>query len=95
MEGGGGGGTVVGTGTPEQIAANDRSHTGAFLRDLLNSAAKPGAVAVTAPKTQTRAQLKAAKTTASTSRKSPAKKASARKTAAGKAPAKKKAAARG
>ncbi len=34
-EGGSGGGTVVGTGTPEEIAALDGSHTGRFLRDLL------------------------------------------------------------
>jgi excinuclease ABC subunit A len=34
-EGGSGGGTVVGTGTPEEIAALEGSHTGRFLRDLL------------------------------------------------------------
>jgi excinuclease ABC subunit A len=33
-EGGSGGGTVVGTGTPEDIAKMHGSHTGAFLRDL-------------------------------------------------------------
>ena len=33
-EGGGGGGTVVGMGTPEQIAAIPASHTGAFLKDI-------------------------------------------------------------
>ncbi|GAB3300477.1 excinuclease ABC subunit UvrA [Epidermidibacterium keratini] len=90
-EGGGGGGTVVGTGTPEQIAANERSHTGAFLRDLLASAAKPGAVAVTAPRTQTRAQLRAAKAAGgAAARKAPAKKTAAKK----KAPARKTAASR-
>jgi len=34
-EGGAGGGTVVGTGTPEAIAANPASHTGRYLAPLL------------------------------------------------------------
>ncbi len=34
-EGGGGGGTVVGVGTPEEIAANPASHTGRYLKRLL------------------------------------------------------------
>jgi excinuclease ABC subunit A len=34
-EGGDGGGEVVGVGTPEQIAANARSHTGRFLKEVL------------------------------------------------------------
>ncbi|HUI60881.1 MAG TPA: excinuclease ABC subunit UvrA [Steroidobacteraceae bacterium] len=34
-EGGESGGEIVGSGTPEEIAANPRSHTGAFLRPLL------------------------------------------------------------
>ncbi len=34
-EGGDGGGTVVGTGTPEDIAANAQSHTGHYLKRLL------------------------------------------------------------
>ncbi|MDM0027527.1 excinuclease ABC subunit UvrA [Variovorax sp. J31P216] len=34
-EGGAGGGTVVGTGTPEAIAANEASHTGRYLKRLL------------------------------------------------------------
>jgi len=34
-EGGAGGGTVVGVGTPEDIAANPASHTGRYLRPLL------------------------------------------------------------
>ncbi len=34
-EGGDGGGEVVGVGTPEQIAANPRSHTGRFLKEVL------------------------------------------------------------
>ncbi|GAK02621.1 excinuclease ABC subunit A [Geomicrobium sp. JCM 19037] len=34
-EGGDGGGEIVATGTPEQIAANNQSHTGAFLKPIL------------------------------------------------------------
>lgn len=34
-EGGDGGGTVVGTGTPEEIAANENSYTGKYLRKYL------------------------------------------------------------
>ena len=34
-EGGAGGGTVVGTGTPETLAANPASHTGRYLRRYL------------------------------------------------------------
>ncbi len=34
-EGGAGGGTVVGVGTPEDIAANEASHTGLYLKRLL------------------------------------------------------------
>ena len=34
-EGGAGGGTVVGAGTPEEIAANEASHTGRYLQRLL------------------------------------------------------------
>ena len=34
-EGGAGGGTVVGVGTPEELAANPASHTGRYLKPLL------------------------------------------------------------
>ena len=34
-EGGGGGGTVVAQGTPEEIAANPASHTGHYLKSVL------------------------------------------------------------
>jgi excinuclease ABC subunit A len=40
-EGGNGGGTVVATGTPEQVAASPTSHTGAFLRKILPSQPVP------------------------------------------------------
>ncbi len=39
-EGGDGGGELVASGTPEDVAANDRSYTGAFLKELL--ARRPG-----------------------------------------------------
>ncbi len=35
-EGGDGGGEIVATGTPEQVAMNDNSHTGRFLRQVLS-----------------------------------------------------------
>jgi excinuclease ABC subunit A len=34
-EGGSGGGQVIATGTPEQVARAEGSHTGAFLADVL------------------------------------------------------------
>jgi excinuclease ABC subunit A len=34
-EGGDGGGEIVATGTPEEIAKNPRSHTGHFLKEVL------------------------------------------------------------
>ncbi|KAF1050033.1 excinuclease ABC subunit UvrA [Xylophilus sp.] len=39
-EGGAGGGTVVGAGTPEQLAANPASHTGRYLRRYLAATAQ-------------------------------------------------------
>jgi excinuclease ABC subunit A len=36
-EGGGGGGEVVATGTPEQVAAHPHSHTGRFLAPVLGA----------------------------------------------------------
>ena len=43
-EGGAGGGSVVGVGTPEDIAANPHSHTGRYLARLLRApaAGSPG-----------------------------------------------------
>ena len=35
-EGGSGGGTVVATGTPEEISKVEKSYTGQFLKDILN-----------------------------------------------------------
>jgi excinuclease ABC subunit A len=51
-EGGSGGGTVVATGTPEQIAAIPGSHTGRFLAPMLD---KAGRAAPAAPKRRKRA----------------------------------------
>ncbi|MGO1630047.1 MAG: excinuclease ABC subunit UvrA, partial [Microbacterium sp.] len=42
-EGGSGGGTIVATGTPEQVAKADGSHTGLFLRETLGLAQRPSA----------------------------------------------------
>jgi excinuclease ABC subunit A len=36
-EGGSGGGQIIATGTPEQVAKNKASHTGRFLRPLLSA----------------------------------------------------------
>ncbi|GHG87491.1 UvrABC system protein A [Pseudodonghicola xiamenensis] len=36
-EGGDGGGTIVAEGTPEEVAANSRSHTGRYLKPLLDA----------------------------------------------------------
>ncbi|MBK8479784.1 MAG: excinuclease ABC subunit UvrA [Proteobacteria bacterium] len=40
-EGGDAGGQLVGAGTPEQLAENDRSHTGRYLRAVLERASTP------------------------------------------------------
>jgi len=40
-EGGSGGGTVVGVGTPEDLAANPASHTGRYLARLLPASTTP------------------------------------------------------
>ncbi|KRC62848.1 ABC-ATPase UvrA [Agromyces sp. Root81] len=44
-EGGSGGGQIVATGTPEQVAAVTDSHTGYFLREILDAASVRAAVA--------------------------------------------------
>jgi excinuclease ABC subunit A len=41
-EGGDGGGELVAAGTPEEIAAEPRSHTGKFLKELLER--RPGGI---------------------------------------------------
>ncbi|HTB53711.1 MAG TPA: hypothetical protein VK719_00530, partial [Trebonia sp.] len=37
-EGGSGGGAIVATGSPDQVAANDKSYTGQFLKSFLSRA---------------------------------------------------------
>jgi excinuclease ABC subunit A len=44
-EGGEGGGTVVGTGTPYQLATNKASYTGQFLKPLLEKQQAPARTA--------------------------------------------------
>ena len=44
-EGGDKGGEIVATGTPEEVAANDESFTGRYLRDVLNDARAHGHMA--------------------------------------------------
>ena len=44
-EGGDGGGEVVGVGTPEDIAANPRSHTGRFLKEVMERRLQKSAAA--------------------------------------------------
>ena len=44
-EGGDGGGEVVGVGTPEDIAANPRSHTGRFLKEVMGRRLQKSAAA--------------------------------------------------
>lgn len=39
-EGGDGGGEIIATGTPEEVAENEKSHTGKFLRQILHNAIK-------------------------------------------------------
>jgi excinuclease ABC subunit A len=40
-EGGDGGGTVMAEGTPEQLAAHPKSHTGRYLKELLSQTPEP------------------------------------------------------
>jgi excinuclease ABC subunit A len=58
-EGGSGGGTVVGDGTPEDIAANAGSYTGQFLKEILAEPA-PAALGKGAAKKAAPAARKAA-----------------------------------
>jgi len=61
-EGGGGGGKVVVEGTPEQVAAHPRSHTGRFLKPILESG-RAGITAATpkVPRPRTAARTAAPK----------------------------------
>jgi excinuclease ABC subunit A len=68
-EGGAGGGLVVAEGTPEQVAGVPASHTGKFLREILDADRISDASSVKAPRKTAARKTVAAKT------------ASARKTA--------------
>ncbi|MBP6685063.1 MAG: excinuclease ABC subunit UvrA [Leucobacter sp.] len=87
-EGGSGGGTILTTGTPEQVAKHAESHTGQFLAEALAKA--PIAKTVTRI-TATPAAVKPAGTTKAAATKAAATKKTAKKPAA-KKPAAKKAA---
>jgi excinuclease ABC subunit A len=103
-EGGNRGGTVIGEGTPEQIAANPRSYTGEFLRPILEGrevpVGDPQTALVEAPtRPLTKAAVKRAAAAERAAKAAAAKKApvktsavktaAAKKTAAKRAPAKK------
>jgi excinuclease ABC subunit A len=62
-EGGSGGGTVVATGTPEQVADASGSHTGEFLRELLAGRPKKTAAARTSVAKRTTVKRTPAKRT--------------------------------
>jgi excinuclease ABC subunit A len=93
-DGGSRGGTVVAEGTPEEVAAVEESHTGAFLRPILEGrgAEQPGAPrrakAAAATSAATRKTARTATSTKAAAKKTAAKKTATRKTAAKKAPAK-------
>ena len=67
-EGGDGGGEIVAVGTPEQVAANDESWTGRYLKEVLD-------------RHETRRKARVAALTASVEQAPKAKPARARKTA--------------
>ncbi|MFZ1670327.1 MAG: hypothetical protein WAT65_05190 [Candidatus Nanopelagicales bacterium] len=85
-EGGSGGGTVVATGTPEQVSEVDASHTGEFLRHTL---AGSHAVSVKQQRNETVPPTKKTPTKKTPTKKAPAKKAPAKKAPAKKTPTKK------
>ncbi|MDP3893777.1 MAG: excinuclease ABC subunit A, partial [Nocardioides sp.] len=90
-EGGSGGGMVVATGTPEEVAAAPQSYTGQFLAPLLegrearSSKPRPAGAAPVAPGRKAAKKAPAKKTAA---KKAAAKKTAGKKTAAKKTAAK-------
>ncbi|MGN7249175.1 excinuclease ABC subunit UvrA [Janibacter anophelis] len=82
-EGGSGGGQVVASGTPEQVAAVPRSFTGQFLAPVLQASGVRPTIGARAT------QGAPAKPQQAPAKKTAAKKSAAKKTAARKAPAKK------
>ncbi|WGX99390.1 excinuclease ABC subunit UvrA [Nocardioides sp. L-11A] len=89
-EGGSRGGTVVAEGTPEDIAATPGSHTGHFLRPLLDGRAAEQPTGLKRPPAAVAPAKKAAVKKA-TAKKAPAKKAAATKSATARKTAAKKA----
>ncbi|MFE0427360.1 excinuclease ABC subunit A, partial [Streptomyces sp. NPDC058953] len=65
-EGGSGGGLVVAEGTPEEVAGVPASHTGKFLRDILDPERVSDAAV---PRARTAPRKRAAKKTAARARK--------------------------
>ncbi len=90
-DGGNRGGRIVATGTPEQVAASETSHTGHYLRDVLARSAHVPGVADPAPVLPVGrlAGAAAQRPTTKTTKKTTTKKASAKKTTAKKATARK------
>ncbi|MDA3963018.1 MAG: excinuclease ABC subunit UvrA [Planctomycetota bacterium] len=80
-EGGERGGTVVATGTPEQVAAVKASYTGQFLAEMFARTGNSAKPAATAPRSKKPAAPKAM-TPKAAAKKSAAKKASSKKVAA-------------
>ncbi len=99
-EGGSGGGRVIAQGTPEDVAADQDSHTGRFLAPILERSARTphrasATVQATAKKTTaTKTTATKATATKATATKATAQKATAQKATAQRAPAKKVAAKR-
>ena len=98
-EGGSGGGTIVATGTPEEVAADASSHTGRWLRDVLEpgtdstpSSEASGRTRAGTSKTRTKKKVAAPgkKAAAGTKKKTAAKKTASKKTAARKTASKKR-----
>ncbi|MCS3428386.1 excinuclease ABC subunit UvrA [Leucobacter aridicollis] len=93
-EGGSGGGTILTTGTPEQVAEHAESHTGQFLAEALakapvaKTARKALAAAPASPTAAKPATGRPASAKKAAAQKTSAKKASAKKTSAKKTPAK-------
>ncbi|GAB1259233.1 excinuclease ABC subunit UvrA [Aurantivibrio plasticivorans] len=64
-EGGSGGGKIIGTGTPEDVASLEHSHTGHFLKPLLEKHATKGKARKTKTPTKTSGRKKVARKSAS------------------------------
>ena len=78
-EGGSGGGTVVTTGTPEQVAAHPKSHTGVHLAPILGATMAGQGTDPSAAARRSRTKGAATTTRKSTTRKSTTRKSTTRK----------------